>query len=109
MQGIGTKGIETSQPSSINPQLYTLHPTPYTLQGYLAHKKHPPHYDQAPWHRATVGSFGGVVYYKRGTPVPLNPHTLNGRCGFNKPLDGEVTKSVQGIGTKALGYSNVSM
>ena len=45
--------------------------TEAALQGYLAHKNPPP----SLWppygtrQRATVGSYGGVVSYERGTPV----------------------------------------
>ena len=41
------------------------------LQGYLAHKKHPPPLGppQVPRHIATVGSYGEGVSYERGTPV----------------------------------------
>jgi hypothetical protein len=42
-----------------------------TLQGYLTHKKPPPHLGppQGPKHRPYVGSWEGTVFYKRGTPV----------------------------------------
>ena len=42
-----------------------------TLQGYLAHKKHPPSLGlpYGPRHSPTVGSYEGVVSYERGTPV----------------------------------------
>jgi hypothetical protein len=40
----------------------------YRMQGYLAHKKHPPPLGP-PYYRATVGSYGGGGSYERGTPV----------------------------------------
>ena len=42
-----------------------------TLQGYLAHKKHPPpgilQQDYTLGHMVVVG--GGALFYERGTPV----------------------------------------
>jgi len=50
---------------------YQLNDKPYPLQGYLAHKKHPPSLGPpyCPRHSPTVGSYEGVVSCERGTPV----------------------------------------
>ena len=53
-------------------------PTPYTLQGYLAHKKTPTPLGQPhdPRHSPNVGSWEGAVSYERGTPVHPTPYSL---------------------------------
>ena len=49
------------------------HPLP-GVQGHLAHKKQPTPLGlpPGPRHRPTVGSYGGAVSYRRGTPVTSN-------------------------------------
>ena len=54
------------------------------LQGYLAHKKTPNPLGppQVPRHRDAVGSYGGGVYYERGTPVGSRSFRRGCACCF---------------------------
>ena len=62
---VSTLGVSPRGPSHRRPCL-TL-----AIQGYLAHKKPPPHLGppKEPRHGPTVGSYGETVSYERGTPV----------------------------------------
>ena len=67
---------EETRPSSSTPttETGTQLLSTLVLQGYLAHKKHPPSLrpPYGPRDRPTVGSYGGDVSYERGTPVTDN-------------------------------------